>query len=32
LTRIMGLIVRAIGTELIVHGIVEHGAVVELGQ
>jgi multiple antibiotic resistance protein len=30
LTTIMGLIVLAIGAELIVHGIVEHGAVVEI--
>jgi multiple antibiotic resistance protein len=30
ITRIMGLLVLAIGIELIVHGIVEHGAVVPL--
>jgi multiple antibiotic resistance protein len=30
LTRMLGLIVLAIGVELIVHGIVEHGAVVAL--
>jgi multiple antibiotic resistance protein len=29
-TRIMGLLVLAIGVELIVHGIVNHGAIVSL--
>lgn len=30
ITRIMGLLVLAIGVELIIHGIVEHGAIVRL--
>jgi multiple antibiotic resistance protein len=32
LTRILRLIVLAIGVELVIHGIVEHGAVVSLGK
>jgi multiple antibiotic resistance protein len=32
ITRIMGLLVLAIGIELIVHGIVEHGAIVALNN
>lgn len=32
LTRILGLIVLTIGVELMIHGIVEHGAVVELSH